>query len=46
MKAITILGTGWLGFELAIFLKQKYKVKVSSRTAEKIKMYEERSCSF
>ena len=41
MKAITILGTGWLGFELAIFLKQKYKVKVSSRTAEKIKIYED-----
>ena len=41
MKAITILGTGWLGFELAISLKQKYKVKVSSRTAEKIKIYED-----
>lgn len=41
MKAITILGTGWLGLELALDLKQKYKVKVSSRTVEKIKMYEE-----
>ena len=41
MKAITILGTGWLGFELAISLKQKYKIKVSSRTAEKIKIYED-----
>lgn len=41
MKAITILGTGWLGLELALDLKQKYKVKVSSRTIEKIKMYED-----
>ena len=41
MKAITILGTDWLGFELAISLKQKYKIKVSSRTAEKIKIYED-----
>lgn len=41
MKAITILGTGWLGLELALDLKQKYKVKVSSRTNEKIKIYED-----
>ena len=41
MKAITILGTGWLGLELALDLKQKYKIKVSSRTAEKIKIYED-----
>ena len=41
MKTITILGTGWLGFELAIFLKQNFKIKVSSRTVEKIKMYED-----
>lgn len=45
MKAITILGTGWLGFELALELKQKYKVKVSSRTAEKIKIYEDEGLS-
>ena len=45
MKAITILGTGWLGFELALELKQKYKVKVSSRTAEKIKIYEDKGLS-
>lgn len=45
MKTITILGTGWLGFELAKVLKQEYKVKVSSRTNEKIKMYEEEGFS-
>lgn len=45
MKTITILGTGWLGLELALELKQKYKVKVSSRTVEKIKMYEEEGLS-
>lgn len=45
MKTITILGTGWLGLELALDLKQKYKVKVSSRTVEKIKMYEDEGLS-
>lgn len=45
MKAITILGTGWLGLELALDLKQKYKVKVSSRTVEKIKIYEDEGLS-
>ena len=41
MKTFTILGTGWLGFELAKVLKSKYKIKVSSRNIEKQKIYEE-----
>lgn len=41
MKTFTILGAGWLGFELAKALKAKYKVKVSSRNNEKQKMYED-----
>ena len=45
MKTFTILGTGWLGFELAKVLKNKYKIKVSSRNEEKIKMYEEEGFS-
>ena len=28
MKTFTILGAGWLGFELAKALKTKYKIKV------------------
>ena len=39
MKTFTILGTGWLGFELAKVLKNKYKIKVSSRNDEKQKIY-------
>ena len=35
MKTFTILGTGWLGFELAKQFKNYYKVKVSSRNEEK-----------
>lgn len=41
MKTFTILGAGWLGFELAKVLKNKYKIKVSSRNIEKQKIYEE-----
>ena len=41
MKTFTILGAGWLGFELAIVLKNDFKIKVSSRTKDKLKMYEE-----
>jgi nucleoside-diphosphate-sugar epimerase len=41
MKTFTILGAGWLGFELAKVLKSKYKIKVSSRNIEKQKIYEE-----
>jgi nucleoside-diphosphate-sugar epimerase len=41
MKIFTILGAGWLGFELAKKFKNDYKVKVSSRSEEKIKMYED-----
>lgn len=40
MKTLTILGTGWLGFELAIVLKNHFKIKVSSRSEEKQKIYE------
>ena len=45
MKTFTILGTGWLGFELAKVLKNKYKIKVSSRNGEKQKIYEEEGFS-
>jgi hypothetical protein len=45
MKTLTILGTGWLGFELAIVLKNHFKIKVSSRSEEKQKMYEEEALS-
>ena len=45
MKRFTILGTGWLGFELAKNLKTFYNLKVSSRTSEKIKIYEEEGLS-
>lgn len=41
MQTITVLGTGWLGFELAKKLKSNYKIKVSSRNEEKNKIYEE-----
>lgn len=40
MKTLSILGTGWLGLELAVYLQHKYRVKVSSRTKEKIPFYE------
>ena len=45
MKTFTILGTGWLGFELAKAFKDDYLMKVSSRNEEKIKMYEEEGFS-
>ena len=45
MKTFTILGTGWLGFELAKVLKNKYKIKVSSKNDEKQKIYEEEGFS-
>ena len=41
MKTLTILGAGWLGFELANVLKNDFKIKVSSRTKDKLKIYEE-----
>lgn len=41
MKKITILGAGWLGFELAKRFKSTYKITVSSRNEEKLKMYED-----
>lgn len=40
MKTLSILGTGWLGLELAKTVQTKYKIKVSSRTNEKIPLYE------
>lgn len=39
MKTFTVLGAGWLGFELAKSLRNKYKIKVSSRSEEKINIY-------
>lgn len=40
MKIFTVLGTGWLGLELAKKLKSSYKIKVSIRDEEKLKLYE------
>jgi nucleoside-diphosphate-sugar epimerase len=45
MKTFTILGTGWLGFELAKAFKFNYKIKVSSRSEDKLRMYEEEGLS-
>jgi nucleoside-diphosphate-sugar epimerase len=45
MKKFTILGTGWLGFELAKRFKSTYKIIVSSRNEEKLKMYEDEGFS-
>ena len=45
MKKFTILGTGWLGFELAKSFKDLYKIKVSSRNEEKLKIYEDEGLS-
>ncbi len=39
MKKFTILGAGWLGFELANQLKNKYEVIVSARNNEKLLEY-------
>ncbi|MGE0052305.1 MAG: hypothetical protein AB7S49_12360 [Arcobacter sp.] len=41
MKTLTILGAGWLGFELGIVLKNDFKIKVSSRSKETQNMYED-----
>lgn len=40
MKKFTILGTGWLGFELAHQLKNQFTIKVSARNEEKSKFFE------
>ena len=45
MKTFTILGAGWLGLELAIVLKNDFKIKVSSRSQEKVNIYEEEGFS-
>ena len=39
MKTFTILGAGWLGFELAKELKKNYKIKVSLRDEKKSEIY-------
>lgn len=39
MKTISILGGGWLGLSLAKFLQNDYKIKISSRTDEKLAFY-------
>lgn len=41
MKTLSILGTGWLGLELAKALQNKFKIKVSSRTNEKLDFYKD-----
>ncbi len=40
MKTFTILGTGWLGLELANQLKDEFKIKVSARSEEKSKLFD------
>ena len=40
MKKFTILGTGWLGFELAKQLKNRYEVVVSARNDDKLFQFE------
>ena len=45
MKTFTILGAGWLGLELAKTIKLNYKIKLSSRNEEKLKIYEEEAFS-
>ena len=40
MKTFTILGTGWLGLELANQLKDEFKIKVSARNEEKSKLFD------
>ena len=38
-KTISILGTGWLGYPLALRLKDKYNVNVSIRTKQKEELF-------
>ncbi len=45
MQTLTILGAGWLGFELARSLKENYKIKVSSRNEEKLELYQKEGFS-
>lgn len=45
METLSILGTGWLGFELAVVLQNNYKIKVSSRNEEKSRIYEDKGFS-
>ena len=41
MKTFSILGTGWLGLELAKTLKDTYSVKVSTRHESELKEYKD-----
>ena len=41
MKTFTILGTGWLGLELANQLKSEFEIKVSARNDEKSKTFKD-----
>ena len=41
MKKITILGAGWLGFELANQLKNKFQITISLKNEEKLLDYKE-----
>ena len=45
MKIFSILGCGWLGFELAISFKNDFFVKVSSRDIEKMDLYKDEGLS-
>ena len=41
MKTFSILGTGWLGLSLANHLKNKYKIKVSTRHKADLQKYKD-----
>ncbi len=43
MQTLTILGGGWLGLELAIQLRNRFNIKISSRTDEKLEIYKKES---
>lgn len=45
MKIFSILGCGWLGFELAKSFKNDFFVKVSSRDIEKMDLYKDEGLS-
>ena len=45
MKTFSILGCGWLGFELAESFKNDFLVKVSSRSEDKMNLYKNEGLS-
>ncbi|MCD4758334.1 MAG: hypothetical protein K8R39_08690 [Arcobacteraceae bacterium] len=40
MQTISILGSGWLGLPLALELSKQYKIKLSTKTVDKLKSLE------